>query len=703
MVRVPRPDRNTLPSRRTLLGQVLHSPVLGVLANLPGIRHVIRRGSRPLIQRELARNASAPREAIVPPSAVDLNSTLNAIAYDVTTAFGYVGAMVATYEQGDILPVRASYVDPAIATRDQIAEYERKFSSIAGKRISLSDPDVARVYRYKDSDRSNLSIKAVETGVPAVSRDLYDLFTPIAPLAAKPLTQSIQDVLGISEVIAVPFFVERHKEVVGNLFAAKTSPFTEQDKRILAAFGRQAALAIESERRRVQAEFARNLIYDIQAHLDDEHHILQRIARGVVEELGYAGALFATIENSGQAPTQSFYIDTAIAKPADITRWEDMLSSAAGKRITFSKAVQNGSESLQRGQTQTNLLRLNARTEFDDLYSLFQTSIPDTPDNRDLLRSIQDEMGIQKLIAIPFYISSERHESGNPKLALAGNLFAMTRSREFSKGEIELLTSFSQQAAVGILNARLYRASEERRKAAQVLAQMAFTAAAAVHDLRGHLGAVKLQLDVMQQFERLNAEARANLIGTIPTVMKRLSEMSELVARFKEPWRIQKTEGVDANVCISHAIEKVETARYKITIDTQYCTPAPIINTTAAMLTEALRIVIDQSVESILRNESETHLLVIDSRLINPHAAIPTVEITIQHDHNLLESDDIYSLLQTQWGMQIDRTRYGAIWLRDFISGLGGSIEVDNRAAMGTSVKISLPCKTTTQPEGIMV
>jgi GAF domain-containing protein len=685
-----------------VLGQILDSPVLGVLANLPGIRNLIRRASRPLIQRELARSGTTPREAIVPPSAVDLNSTLNAIAYDVTTAFGYVGAMVATYEQGDILPVRAVYVDPAIATRDQIANYERKLSELAGKRISLSDPDIARVYRYQEAYRGNLSIKAVETRDPVVSRDLYDLFTPIAPLAAKPLTESIQNVLGIVEVIAVPFFVERHKEVVGNLFAAKTTPFTEQDKRILAAFGRQAALAIESERRRVQAEFARNLIYDIQANLDNEHHILQRIARGVVEELGYAGALFATIENKGQSPTQSFYIDTAIAKPADIARWEDMLSNAAEKRITFSKAVQSSSETLQRSQTQTNLLRLNARTELDDLYSLFQTSIADTPDNRRLLRSIQEEMGIQKLIAIPFYISSERHESGNPKLSLAGNLFAMTRSREFSKGEIELLSSFSQQAAVGILNARLYRASEERRKAAQVLAQMAFTAAAAVHDLRGHLGAVRLQLNVMQQFETLSPGARENLIAIIPAVMNRLSEMSELVARFREPWRIQKSEGIDANVCISLAIDKVETARYKITIDTQYCTPAPIVNTTAAMLTEALRIVIEQSVESILRNDSEVHLLVIDSKLLHPHSAFPIVEITIHHDHTLLESDDIYSLLQTQWGLQIDRTRYGAIWLRDFIAGLGGSIEIDNQASTGTRVTISLPCKTTIEPEGIL-
>lgn len=33
----------------------------------------------------------------------------------VVDSLGYIGAMIATYEQGDVLPVRAFYTDPSIA------------------------------------------------------------------------------------------------------------------------------------------------------------------------------------------------------------------------------------------------------------------------------------------------------------------------------------------------------------------------------------------------------------------------------------------------------------------------------------------------------------------------------------------------------------------------------------------------------------
>lgn len=181
---------------------------------------------------------------------------LQRIVKSVVFELGYIGAMVATYEEIDeSLPVRAVFVDPKLASEEQIHEWEKEVSAFALEPISLSDPDVAKVYIHEEAYKDNLSVQAAEAGQPVCSESLFDLFTPVAPAASKPIAEGIQAALGIRSVVAVPFFLttlvngQSTTEFVGNLFAATSSRvLRKSDFDLLRVFGQQAAAGIRNAR-----------------------------------------------------------------------------------------------------------------------------------------------------------------------------------------------------------------------------------------------------------------------------------------------------------------------------------------------------------------------------------------------------------------------------------------------------------------------
>jgi signal transduction histidine kinase len=210
----------------------------------------------------------------------------------VVTELNYPGAMLATYEENsDALPVRAFYVDPQVIEVDEIKKLEDQFSSRFSEvlspeycpdgRISLTDPDIARVYLNIEAYKDNLGVQAAKTGSPIVRDHLYDLFTPIVPEASRSVIQGIQERLGIRQVIAIPFFIETNvngglaKEYVGNLFAATQSQrFSQWEIDLLQTFGQQAAAGLknarlyhQSENRRISAQIFGKMAFSATASL----------------------------------------------------------------------------------------------------------------------------------------------------------------------------------------------------------------------------------------------------------------------------------------------------------------------------------------------------------------------------------------------------------------------------------------------------
>ncbi len=693
--------------------KLLNSRFSGWLMNLPPVAWLARRSVRLWFpQRPPQRPALVA--TVERAAATGLEATLQGIVQDVVNVLGYAGAMVATYEQGDSLPVRAIYVDPHIVSTDDVHKWEHSISEVAGHQVSITEPDVARVYVYDPACAGNLSVKAVTSGGPVTSDALYDLFTPVAPPASRPFVEGIQQALGVQQVIAVPFFLEVNghpeghgaRELVGNLFAAKRTRISPQDILVLSAFGRQAAAAIGSERRRLQIEIANELIFRVQTSLNNEARILEWIVQGVVTDLGYVGAMVAPYEPDGSLPAYALHIDPAVATSEDIHRWENDISQVAARLIRItdpSVAKVYVDQEEYRDNLSVQAAKAGKPVTSNDLYDLFTPIVP--PAARGIVRDIQQAMGIQQVIAVPFFLekftdpkTSESAEGQAPVLELVGNLFAATRSQTFKRSEIDLLQAFGVQAAAGIRNARLYRKAEERQQAAQMFGRMAFSAATSVHAMRNHIGVVRLHLELL---ERMSPEDMAVQLQHNDQIKDRLDQVARILDTLREPWRQISDELTNVNDCLTHAINRTisEADRERTMVKLALADKPLKIETSADMLTEAFKVLIKNAFEAIRERwgtpapGAQSALpggrLHIQSRLEN----LTRIEVLISDNGGGIKPENIHRIFEIGWSTKKVGMGFGLFWAKDYFEGLGGSITVESVLNQGTTFVVRIPCR----------
>jgi len=605
---------------------------------------------------------------------------------DVVEALGYAGAMVATYEQGDSLPVRAFYVAPSLATEEQIHRWETEISKYSERPVSITAPDIARVFVYRDEYKDNLSVRAFKAGGPVASADLYDLFTPIAPPASRPVVAGIQQALDIQQVIAVPFFLEAlvggqpEREIVGNLFAAKQGLISKQDRLVLSAFGRQAAAAIESERRRLHIQVAQDIVFEMQASLRDEEQILQQIAEGVVSDLGYVGAMVATYEPDDSLPVRAFYVAPSLATEGQIHRWEVEVSKYSEQPVSITDP-DIARVFVYRDEYKDNLsvraFKAGGPVASADLYDLFTPIAP--PASRPVVAGIQQALDIQQVIAVPFFLNA--FVEGWPKREIVGNLFAATRSKKLSGGE--------QQAAAGIRNAQLYRKAEERRQVAQVFGKMAFSAAAFVHKLRNHIGAFQAHLHLVQVAP---PERRDEILALSDKMLDRLDEAVEILDHLHEPWREAPDVPTDVNACLSQAASRILGNRDEfeategITVHLALSDNLPPVKTAPDMLAEAFRVLIKNAVEAIQEKGGGGELQ-IESRL----SGTSVVEVSFTDTGMGIRPEDLSKVFELQWSTKETGMGFGLFWTKEYVEGLGGSIRVESTWQEGSVFHVRLP------------
>jgi signal transduction histidine kinase len=694
--------------RKRFIGWLSRSRLVAGVAGFPLIAWAIPHLVRILVRRHIGEAGLRPDEVVAVAQTVtggSLEHNLEGIARDVVNAFGYVGAMVATYEADDSLPVRAFYVDPGLVMQEQIDEWEAAFPDYQGKPVRMSDPDVVRAYVNDEAFQNNLSVRAVKARQPVLSDDLHDLFTPVAPDTpqVRSMVRGIQEALGIKQVIAVPFFLEEcsngqpTSKVVGNLFAAKSGPISPQDVRILSALGRQAAVAIESEQRRRRLHLVQQLVFAMQINLKKEYRVLEWIAEGVVSKLGYVGAMVATYEADDSLPVRAFYVDPGVATSEQIEAWEAAFPDYQGKPVRMSdpdvvRAYVND-EAFQNNLS-VRAVKAGQPVLSDDLHDLFTPVAPDTPQVRSTVRGIQEALGIKQVIAVPFFL--EGFSNGQTTSKVVGNLFAASRSK-FSPAEIELLQAFGRQAAAGIHNAtlyrrieELYRQSEERREAAQIFAKMAFSASASVHALRGHIGVVRGQAQFLHMLDQFPPEKRQEILAESPmTMLTRLDQAANILDTLHEPWRDSPDVSVDINTCVLRALDKIvpQLGQPNGLVVHKSLTEQPLpFQASPEMLTEACKVILKNAVEAIQEKGDGGDIWVETS--LQPGSL---AEISIRDSGIGIKAADLDDIFEMRWSTKSAGMGFGLFWTRDYVEGLGGHIEVDSSSSQGTTFRIRLP------------
>lgn len=688
------PDTNIF---KKLIGKFVTSKIASTFGKVLPFSWFIRTVTYYVAKKQIGK---APPKPQFLTSSISLQDALNQIVKDVVDILGYTSAMVSTYESGDVSLVRAFYVNPEIASIDQVLQWEEAVLKFTPEPVSLMNPTSIRVYIHQQKYSNNLGVRAAISQQPEKSHTLFDIFTPIAPEASREVMKGIQLALGIQEVIAIPFFLEVtennyiEREYVGNLFAAKNDFITEKDEEVLSTFAQYLASFILSERRRSQAEIVQNLILEIQKGLTNENEVLTCIVKGVVSELGYIGAMVATYEEDDQSlPAKALYVDPAFATLDRIHTWERQLSDYSSKSVSITDP--NIAKVYLNQEKYRQNLSVEAAVEqqpvvSDELFDLFTPIVPETA--KEAVRGIQQALGIQKVIAIPFYL--ETGSDGGDAKQYVGNLFAITQSYKISNWEKKILSTFGQQAAAGLRNVRLYQRiqelyketeelynkAEDRRKAAEIFGKMAFTASASVHALNNYMSVIKGTLQILKSVQN------ESLIGP---ALKTVDNMVSLIENFHEPGKLPQDTNIDVNSCIQRAAER--TLGINIPWIKLKLTSKLIVKTIPEMLTEAFKVLIENANEAMSSEycPEERRLLEIESKLVSD-----MVEITVE-DHGMgIRAENLGKIFEMRFTTKKRHLGFGLFWTKDYIEGLGGTIKVESVRGKGTKFTIHLPVAT---------
>ncbi len=616
--------------------------------------------------------AEDSQKLTIPTISPKLQAVLKQIVDDVVNHMDCVGAMVATLEQGAALVVRAyanaGFADPL--EKSPIFQYLSRLGP--GAVFPLDEAAFA----------DNLAVRAVlgrngRANPYLASTDMAELFSPFVGATD---ARVLQEVAGITQVVVLPFTL--NGEVVGCLFTVFNRSLSDRQINTLQAFGRQAAVAIQNQRRLEAMQALEHIVLRLQARMTDEDAVLQTVVTGVVDDLGYVGAMVATLENNRALPVKAYAIN---ADPTAVAGIE----TAAGVGLLSEEAV----VFLDQPQFQDNL-SVRAVSGHDGrpekylvsprLYDLLRPIVPEP-----IAAQAQQLLGIKQVIAVPFFQSD----------AVIGNLFVTTQKEQFSDWEISLLTSLGQHAAAGLRNARLYREMSEQRRIAQTFGRMAFSTVASAHSLRNHVGNISGYVQLLQMLPQLTPERQEFVLRELPMVTQEIGKIIDILDNLNEPWRLVSTSQANVNDSLRRALvelfprlphfsnqSKIITES-KITIHLDLNDDLPFIDTAKDMLSEALRIIIKNAVEALAEVERPPHIW-LSSHL----AADGMIEVVIRDNGPGISPENLQRIFEMGWTTKKGSGMgFGLFWTKDFVEGLGGRLAVNSTVGQGTTFVVTLP------------
>ncbi|MEM7032163.1 MAG: ATP-binding protein [Chloroflexota bacterium] len=600
----------------------------------------------------------------------NLYTTLKLMVGNLVDTIGCVGAVLVTFEADNTIVIRAYSINISSALVNTLTKPYQ--SSSFAQRMAIN------ITQHPSFFGANFVEPHSDQTEPfALSNRLADIAETVFSSAH---ISEIQETLQIKQIIATPIWLQ--DETFGCLYAATNQNFTLQDINFLTAFSHQAATALQTERRLVEIQAIERVILALQSSITDETQILQMIVDAVVETLGYAGAIVATLEANNRLPVRAYQIDL------NATLLQ-MLERQAGLSLISPKAVVHLDDPRCQDNLSVRAIRgASGQPEkfviSDQLYDLFRPIA-----NRIISNQAQRIMKIKQVIAVPFYLEGE----------VVGNIFVATRQSQFTTRETELLTIFGQQAAVGLRNARLYKKAEERRQIAQMFGKMAFSATANIHALRNHIGSFHAFVRLLELSADLPEEQRTEVLEIGPNIKDHLNQASDILDTLHEPWQQANDTLVNVNTCLNWAIRKIfpnaalntqekETNTLEgVIVYRSLAENLPFVRTSPDMLTEALKVILKNASEAIIETRAEGHLWLETALHDDAH-----IRITISDDGAGIKPDVINKIFDMGWSSKKGQGMgFGLFWTKDFIEGLQGTIDVQSEWGQGTSFQIIVP------------
>ena len=431
-------------------------------------------------------------------------------------------------------------------------------------------------------------------------------------------------------------------------------------------------------------ETLERVILTLQARMTNETVVLQTIVDAVVKELGYKGAMVATLEDNNALPVRAYALD-------DAEKALTLLEERTGLTLVGSKAIVYLDDAQFKDNLSVRAVHgVNGRPQkyitSDHLHDLLRPVL-----NKKLSALAQRLLGIKHVIAVPFYLEDE----------IVGNLFVATRETSFSDWEVSLLTAFGQQAAAGIRNARLYKEAEEQRQIAQIFGRMAFSATASVHALGNHINAIYTYIQLLTTLSDFEPAQQNEILDSSTNMLERIEKATNLIDNLHQPWQRVADRPTSVNDCINRGLrevfpeilqelyDEIIVTEDNITIHMDLSHDLPLLSTASDMLSEAFRVLIKNATEAI-RERNDNRQLRIISRVHSDNQ----LELIIRDSGAGIKPENLTRIFNMGWSTKHGNGSgmgFGLFWVRDYIQGLNGRITVNSQINEGTTFTIQLP------------
>ena len=424
------------------------------------------------------------------------------------------------------------------------------------------------------------------------------------------------------------------------------------------------------------------VILKLQSKMTDEKEVLQTIVDAVVEDLGYKGAMVATLEHGNALPVRAFALNgaTQILAMLEAKAGISMIGPKSAVYLDDERYKDNLSVRAVRGKDGNPHKFLTSNSLHDLLRPIAARGISETA---------QRLLNIKQVIAVPFYLDNE----------VVGNLFVASNEKTFSEWEVSLLTALGQQAAAGIRNSRMYLEAKRQQEIAKMFGRLAVSATASVHALGNHLSAAYTYVQMLTTIAHYPDEQKNMILEGSPAILERLQRANQLLDNLHEPWQQVTENPVDVNEALKLGVlevfpeilhnEQAEnwTTKGSIEIHQDLAPDLAMVSTAPDMLTEAFRVVIRNAAEAIRAKGTERHIWLTTKNLDDD-----CVQIEIRDSGVGIDPAHLRHIFEMGWSTKgKNGMGFGLFWTQFYVQGLNGRIHVTSAPEQGTTFTIQLP------------
>jgi signal transduction histidine kinase len=564
-----------------------------------------------------------------------------------------------------------------------VTDYPAVFQAGRHKAKTNGQVSEAAIKLNQRSARRSLAAKAFPSsdhGTAYLTTDC--LHEALRPLLSRSEAARLQHQLDIQQIAALPL-CSGDKRPLGVMLVAFTRSVNLVDFDYLTAISQQVTVALYHQRHRDAMTVLERIVLTMQSRMASETEVLQTIVDAVVHDLGYAGAMVATLEDGRALPVRAYSIDVnqSLIQALEKRAGQSLISDESVVYLDDAQHKDNLSvRAVHHHKVGSKRFLLS-----DHLHDLLRPFV-----NKPLCDFMQRLLSIKQVLALPFFWEEQ----------VVGNMFVLSRQATFTPDELLILTSFGQQAAAGLRNARMYRRAEEQRQIAEKFGRMAFGATASIHKLRNQIGAARTYLYLLESVSDLPAEQLHELLADVSLISGRLDQAADLLDSLHQPWRHIPDEPVNVNYCLLRALGELFPLTSFKPINAQIKTEAdilvslslsskmPMVETTADMLSEAFRIIIKNGVEALAGCPVHKRKLYVQSQWVADEGVI----VTIRDDGKGIRPVHLNKIFDLGWSTKDGQGMgFGLFWTKDYMEGLGGSIEVESAVDAGTTFTLILP------------